>query len=1025
MASYLFIGLGGMGVRTITRIYEKLQDSPLSLENKFFCGIDFKTDQLKKFSLNPHCFRQHLEFEDPASRIENWYDKDRDNFRSWWPRSGEEIYLELRNLQDAIAGRQVRANGAAALYKCYKEVFATIAEALKNMDALKIKGTGGNIEKKIFVFNSLGGGTGSGVFPDIISFVRSEMTPGDMMYGVYFDPTVLKSFLRDNFDTNMGVAAFKELTFWMSNPSQFNKSYGNKKLLVDLRDAKSWLDGAYIVQAETNRGRVFTGDVPQKYIELVSEYFALISQSTVFESTVGANVDKRFESVKPYHGATAKFRSFGLVQVQVPQRDIAEHVTSRLITSDILLAPLSEADLPNDFIINGVSVDGKSVNLEESDISGSYLSETRAYQKLNERRSNIVKTIGSFKTGQSSFRGETRDIELDDRWFATFREEGKSALEALEATFVDRLDFLITENLPSLDFGRMIGWLDEIDADLQEELTSLYGEEGKKEEFHASCKNARTHLDETIKSLRETKPRSWGQVRRTFKEALTLVENAFDTWYKCEYEKTEAQILDPFYQNLRGHIRERKNSLNNYVEAYKAVKKHYASGSLRAKSGKTGFLRTSRATGNSYSMTLLLDNISFVDVEGTLVEQIRGSYHLQRQTLGKEGGPTNLAAFYRDEKSSTVDKIKDTLSVFVQDYVKNTVYNYVIKNLTVDTALYNHLEMRRQQVEKSKDDVVAMKKLKPKLAEEFQEHGANDLLESRDYEDPAKWRKKGLNYLLLRLRSLAQPFWNLDEIERENWWEAQNIDQMIRQPLYITLLPRSMDKIKDELEDNLNPADLPQDVSDKIVFIVEDMGTPAGSFVHGDVGAYFHNHTKALSVVEADPSFVDNRFITEEFDTASLFEEPSDKEDMEVLYLLGLSTKMISKRGSKYYLKDESKPIAESWHKLRKSLQDLSQPTTKKLAALLYDQILSIWGSLHQDVTAIQNLFTQGCEFHINEISKMVQMTDNEWIAIVQRDMNIEYQKFGDDVRITSFGPIPQNESAVKELLDELEEHSR
>ena len=1071
----LYIGMGGMGVNTVKKIYELNQKSGYDHSNAFYLGIDFETTDLNHFPTeNNRAFKVKIGIRNSRYFIDSWYTKNIDDFKNWWPQvSDGSPYLPAKDPDGGSAGGQVRAKGALAnYYKFTTDVVPAIDTIIGLMEDHSVVGFGAGqtITKNIFFINSLSGGTGAGIFTDIISYVRSHqhIDYNDRLFSVLYDPTLVSYLLNNKNDSNMGMAALVEADYWMSNPQHYHKSYANHSLVVDLQNQKKWCDGVFLIQSHTKSGKIFNGEIYEKYTDTVAQYLYISNLSRDIFEKLKANTLNRFDSLENYNGSSLKYSSLGITEIKVPQKQITDYMVSASILrtgiSSFISGGPGITSLPEDILSNIPLAGDKKLGssklklpisfgiIESSqDISGIYVSQDIYVKHIdNKAQGRLNKVLSEIELHEAKTKSSSPDLDIDQSHdlYDKYSDQVLSVTDILENSIKSKIESCFTSALKDLMIDDLYEWLDVIYQKIREEKEKLFISDfeqvNNKESLSSQIKNRNDKLHELVRELNRPAEKSkiFGKVKKsyfsTFSDTKQEVKEAFISWHKLVIFRIHTNAISNLYDKVLDYLTSKINSASAYQDAISNVENYYKNKyNSFVKGGDFGrqifcrgsILNKARADQNEYSLSLQLD-IPVEKIRADLEEinsQLENDSRLQKD-INIEGGITQ---FYNSDEKVDQEKIEDHLHEIVSDKITPVVYNEILKRYKIDDILDTYVDDRKHKIIDCKDNKVKLADLKKEYSLEFGEENLDNLF-NKDFYQPdlstvtnAKERESKKNAwngiaktaIITKFASIASSFWNTPEHIRQEISREANIPMVIQHELKNMLVA---DKSRYEilnLPDMVNLLNLPEDMTDRIVFLAQDCGAPLYCAQQSQkFNVLFQKYQEYKGQQNVLPPHIDQQFMKLNWDFT---QEPSGDKNAMWLYLLGLGTGVLSHKGKNYYVDNLKKPIANSHPKLMEVLELGQSEAIELLKDSIRHKIQSAYHQNRENLKTVHDIFVNGCEYHINKINKLVQLSDQDWHDIVTSDLNIKYKMIVEDgsIIIENYGIIPENKTEYDRLV--------
>jgi hypothetical protein len=210
---------------------------------------------------------------------------------------------------------QRRYIGRMALFMRFPAVFEALSRKLAQMKAitavedLRLQGYRvDDAASQIFVFGSLAGGTGSGIFLDIAYFLR-ELAPEAFLTGVFclsdvFYPVLKNYNNRRRAEANC-YAALLELDYCVHR-RLFECDYGRRRISVKSAPFTT----TYLVSLQSLRG---------KRLERTEDVFKMIAHWAVTQVAAGLGGQQREEMNNVAAGAPARIQLVGRCRTALPR----------------------------------------------------------------------------------------------------------------------------------------------------------------------------------------------------------------------------------------------------------------------------------------------------------------------------------------------------------------------------------------------------------------------------------------------------------------------------------------------------------------------------------------------------------------------------------------------------------------------------------------------------------------------------------------------------------------------------------
>jgi len=1040
----LFIGLGGMGVNTVRKIYDR--HSRLSEKERqhiHYLSIDFET---KDFLNSPEsnstrAFRQAIGLKNAEQQIEKWFNANRDDMQAWWPRTkvkGEsKIYLPVASPMGGAAAGQIRANGAITFYGNFTEGINLKGKIDSIVDMLHKLSLDDNIDsnkKRIYVITSLGGGTGSGIFPDLISYLRTHESLGsdDRIYGVFYDPTLMTKLLSTSWDSHQGMAALVETDHWMSHFPEYIKSYGNGAYTVqastNLKKHEKWLHGVYLIQSHTTNDKLFMGDTYEKYTDMVSEYLSLLSTLDDYTEKVETNEVNRMDMLPNYNGRSVKYGSFGIAEIKVPIHDIQQYIVARLLIERDQAKLWPEDDDLNSEVLNFLN--------SFSGINSESAINLMNLPALFRQQSAYEKYIGNtYSAAQNDLlNGNTRNRGIvNPSVYTNYIKNLESFAKALEKHFSEKLRVAVDEFLKTLQFDEILNWLETMGVLLavQKDALAKNPPVSTTSDVEGGIIALQGRLEDAMKVQGSTKRYNLlKNERNEYKDAKNMAVAIHEEWHRRNLFHVEVNLASGIYSHFAGTLQQMISKVSAIRDGYTRLlipyKRKLADTKLRTLAGDSQYSRGSifsaeRLRRNEYSLALLVDIPD--EYINERLQDIRRT-HSAEQILGpilKSGTRGNLPAL--DSNIADPEELKQYFEEIVNEHLVPAIANRVHEDFNIEIALDAYLGHFHNIVLENTSGL-AREKIRERISLEFGDKYVSSLMDVSTVESTKKWRELALQALFERMGAIVSPFWRVSEVERGAWrddWkknEGVAVPQKIDKPIHFLIMPKFNNLPNIELGGYAKFMG-PEKMNDRIAFLVMDVGAPLHCVMQTtSLNQIFNSYLDHITSSNLPPAHIDQRFINRGTD---ITQAPKGDDLGIVLYILGLSFKIIKRDGKNYFI-EQNKPIriAKSYESLRTFLVE----GDAKILAFIGEQIAlrlgAAWYGNKMDLKVLAKFFIEGCEAHLR-INKPVGLTDAQWREKVTTDIGLEYEIESDGgMHIVKNGIIPTNTEAVEGLINRL-----
>jgi len=498
MANILLLGLGGAGCEIVNKTNEYFVKIGKS-EYLDCLGIDYEDH-------GGLAVYKDFEVKDAAGAVQHYWEKD-NNFKIHWPSHKNKPYTHSGKIGIGSAAGQIRANGRlAALCNLNHNRDAGIQPQLKRflekqgvIDANRKEGPE---EQKyiVFVICSLGGGTGSGIFHDVIFSLRPELKSQDSLIGLFLDGTVVKKWASSNTGI-MGYASLVEMEHWMARA----KDYYEIPLIDDFTDFWShvqsmgaipgqfienltYLDLALLISHENENRRILTGlrsgSVKGDYIELASGWLKCLLLGDIITQKVEKNEwepSYLFENLfnhytgsqrKPRNNRAVTYGSVGVSLLSVPVNKISRYLAAKILVNFIAsYDQYGQFNIEAERYLEDNEID-ENVNRKLTElIKNSFSSDEDTSRKSKGQHriyNDIDSSIGALNRSKNyeQLMKNVRSFGLsipDKKWnpnVEQYKSEFETITKSLYLEKMTELDDTISNLFKSNSPNRIINWLD-------------------------------------------------------------------------------------------------------------------------------------------------------------------------------------------------------------------------------------------------------------------------------------------------------------------------------------------------------------------------------------------------------------------------------------------------------------------------------------------------------------------------------------------------------------------------------------
>lgn len=571
---FIFIGTGGMGKETISRI--KYLAEAANIRNVFYLGFDIDSaispDKTADIPLPNICVDR------PYYDLKALEDNDNKEFFKWWPK-GHTISTTLCGSSGA---GQIRINGRFALFSRYDVIYRHIDNVIKSAKDISKKDPNDNITY-VFLISSLGGGTGAGIFLDISFLIRHLLGDDQRFYGVFYDGTITKAYSPNTL--GFAYAALGEIEYWLQNFKNFDMTYANNEHMAGKNISKLY-DLVFLIQAETGDGKRFKTANKKfcPYIPMVAETLFTLMSTPDFKQFTISNSWNRFDNLH-IKGMQIHYASFGMGAITYAQEEVRNYVVHDLIKKFILQKdPKSSMPAAAEPTHSGAPILSFTEDIEkplmiseriDQSMTGRVLHTSSHFGPIADRLEGFKKKIGSLSKPselqqlKSQYKIPSKTTDNIDEWgifLSNYSADIRKILFDKRIQFTRKLEETVSRLMKesSIDMVMLAGWLDE-----------ALGVIEKNEEFIFKHKDypARNITIENIGKtwaslLKDTK--LLGGIKVEYKVKLS---SAVDMWIRSELAALEIPVMIEFYAFLKDKISAWKTIISILQEHIQSIRR--------------------------------------------------------------------------------------------------------------------------------------------------------------------------------------------------------------------------------------------------------------------------------------------------------------------------------------------------------------------------------------------------------------------------------------------------------------------
>jgi len=474
----IFIGLGGSGIRVVTRIKEKYNRFLFTREKilkgeVLFHGFDIDNPNID--------VRESIDFTqvsvpDPKDVIDTHMRKE-EIFRKWWP---EGYYPENALVPGNAAGRH-RFNGRLIFWHNFRIISGALEHLLNKASKVEVETGGKPAAHRIFLINSLGGGTGAGMFIDLGFLLRESISSLEnfRLYSFLINGSIWEAAGFTDSET-IAFGALTELERWMEKPQDYEMKFFDSKLPSKLpRGFDRLFDMVFLIDMRNLEGRVFiakgTKTLQEQYMEFSSWLLYTLSLREIANEF--QNVEAVFnlldeKEMRRKTGRALRYGSAAVSVITVPYDQIIDWLTGQFVSrfgSGFNPAAFEEA-------VNIL----KRLNMYEEDANqlSSGLKSIDVFSKITNYANQIASDLDNSENMDAFYDNlnnyKLRELIGIQERVSSWIHQIDGILLAKKEEFDDRISSILTEKLQdSFDFNGALNYLEEMNNKLQLQIKKI------------------------------------------------------------------------------------------------------------------------------------------------------------------------------------------------------------------------------------------------------------------------------------------------------------------------------------------------------------------------------------------------------------------------------------------------------------------------------------------------------------------------------------------------------------------------
>jgi len=768
----IFIGLGGSGVTTVLRIkeiYNKYDFTKTEIKNNkvIFAGIDIDNPSQEE--------NQSIDFipvddyypQNTASEFR----KNSEDFKNFWP----EDYLISTPLVNGMGAGKIRYNGRLVFWKNIGKIRTNIEALLSRALAIDPDRVGGEYHN-IYLINSIGGGTGSGMFLDMGFLLRDILhdKPSFRLNSFIYHGRMWQTAGVDTRSYSISLGSLIQLEKWMAKPGEYKVKINNEKLPKYERSFERFFDCVYLIDEKTLDGKQFItkGSKPlfDYYIDLGSWILYTMSINKVNSSM--QNAITALSNLRPVENRSRRYGSASVSVISIPYDEITDWLLGtyvKRISNEIV-----NIDLDPDQIFNLLNIYEKKSN----SFSKSLL-DTKMFKSLKNWINEVVGRLSDSEEKDIFLRNINLNklIYMDgvtDRINEWLEKDINSKLMELEESFSSDLEtYLMTKLKESFNFPPIEGYIESVITIIKEQIKKVSEDSNK--ERTVKIKDDLAKLVGEMNAIKGIfgKKKKFVEIRDNWIK-LSGFKNNFpvNTYMDSLINESLAPKLIRFYENLLSIVNSKKVILDNMKLAYNSFSSDYSSMADSYSKNDENLLDLTKLQKNCFPLYINVpvdkDDLKSLLSKILEKEELRTAY----KSALWDGVDDNkgLTSLLDSVKKALEDKRENTISNLAKEYstslktiarlklleeFKKEIYN----SLRIDIALKRHFEKKYQYYQGVKNYPDQKSEFERILEGQVGNECIGELKNPRTEQD--EWIRIAIKGFLLQLSKQVKPFWSL------------------------------------------------------------------------------------------------------------------------------------------------------------------------------------------------------------------------------------------------------------------------
>lgn len=988
----IFLGLGGSGIKVVSKIKENYKDFEFTAAAEqagkvIFAGIDVDKPSHEE---GENIIFIPVSVNDPTDVIDTHFRHD-STFKKWWKKN----YYPTTPLSPGYGAGQYRFNGRLLFWHNYTYLRDQLDDLISKAENIDPSRGGAGYKHSIYVINSIGGGTGAGMFIDIGFLFRDllETHSNFLLYSFIFHGNIWQKTGIEN--SNMvALGALTELERWMEKPQTYDMKFGRVKLPMNLQEFKKLFDLVILIDKENLDGKNFVRSGKKSLKDIYMDYGAwvlfVLSLQSIDQNY--QNVISEYRKTEPFEELSSeihtkrsrKFSSFGLTVLSVPYNEITEYILGSYITQ--FKNGFSKSSLSDRDIIELLHTKLRIYEEDGSQLTVK-LKSLKEYDK--ELKTQLDAIIGDLRKSNNietwndnynthSLESLSNIVNTFDRWGLSIDNE----LAEIRQQFRDNIKKIITSEIKkNFDFNGLLDFLELLKTKIQLQKKKV------EKEYFQPLENYSSKLLDNLKAISNeigelpTNPLMFAIKKGKFKNLVEEWINVAGidwnnhndiSFISSKISETLYTRLNDFYSSLEDILKFNMNIVRALYSIYERVVKDYEDQVISYRKDKTELLDEEKLRQNEFPLQVIVP-ISREDLKET-IKKIQEDNKNMTETLIQEiwdglntdtrelKGMRDFVSMLYDDFAETSGRNKDSLTAQGSEFIKSifkvnlnkTFKEKINKDYRIDRSLRRYFERKYTEYQNN----LNLPETKSAFLERFKYQIGQDTigeLQKKKIERD-EWVDIAMKGFLKTIKLMNNPFWSLrSRTEFEKYMSSPKLEQT--NPEKGPVLYRN-EELDLPLEDFITIENLESDQF-RIIMLTFSHGCPLylmNCVRHADYELY-------SDLNESLKAFSDIRFMDEWKDN---IEHSSRFEHNDFLYIMSLAFGIIKRKQKAYYYGDEKLgSITDAMYEIK---GDVAESIKEEIKTRLFEEVLTPRATEMDIVENYNNLLIK-----VDDILKKVQ----------------------------------------------------